>query len=454
MPKNVDKIVFFLITALLILGLTFGAGLYSGAKGNFAYRALFDLRRTVLLVFRERDNIVGGRPTDFLQPSRGPGSGVTINKKPNDGSLIFISGFFDGENELRLVRRDGTPVAKWRVPYSKYFPDTSFLVRPPQTDRNIDTHGALMLADGSIVFNYDYGGTVKLDRCGGTDWTLEHTTHHSIEVSERGGYLAVGRNYIRRDDFGMFPPLTRSAKNVGFFMEDLVIKMSDEGEIEYRKSIPEILFDSGLETLLTANGYNFVDNGFVDAEITHVNKIAELSFADAGSFPDFEAGDLLISLRNYNLLFVVDPDSWQVKWNQTGPWRRQHDPEFNADGTISVFNNNTYQLGRGTTDTTILTDPRISNIIKVDPSTGQSEIIYGQQKGEEFYSVVRGKFEPVDGGGLLITEFEAGRIFETNADREIVWEYINRYDEDEVLELTEARIYPSAYFDVQDWTCP
>ena len=58
----------------------------------------------------------------------------------------------------------------------------------------------------------------------------------------------------------------------------------------------------------------------------------------------------MISLRNYNLLFVVDPDTWKVKWYQIGPWRRQHDPEFNGDGTITVFNNNTYRLDLGPND--------------------------------------------------------------------------------------------------------
>ena len=33
-------------------------------------------------------------------------------------------------------------------------------------------------------------------------------------------------------------------------------------------------------------------------------------------------------------------------------------------------------------------------------------------------------------------------------------EYINRYDEDEIAELTEARLYPADFFDVPDWSCP
>ena len=30
---------------------------------------------------------------------------------------------------------------------------------------------------------------------------------------------------------------------------------------------------------------------------------------------------------------------------------------------------------------------------------------------------------------------------------------MNRYDEDEVAEISEARVYPAAYFTVHDWAC-
>ncbi len=56
-------------------------------------------------------------------------------------------------------------------------------------------------------------------------------------------------------------------------------------------------------------------------------------------------------------------------------------------------------------------------------------------------------------GGLLITEFEGGRVLETDTTGQVVWEYINRYKQDEVAELTEARVYPANYFNVMNWSC-
>ncbi|WP_420587389.1 arylsulfotransferase family protein [Ruegeria sp.] len=454
MLKHLDKIAFFVALPLLVVGLAFGAGMYSGLKKNFAYKSVKQFKENMFLVFDERENWVpGGRPIHFLQPARNPGSEVTVNERQNDGNLIFISGFFGDGNELRLIQRDGTLMARWPVRFSDHFPDTSHIENPPATDHNIDTHGALILPDGSVVFNYDYGGTVKLSRCGEVVWTLAHPTHHSIEVAEGGGFWAPGRHYLRPPEYDRFWPMTRPGPGK-YFLEDLVLKMSDDGEIVIQKSVPEILFENGLDALLTATGYSFGHGTDRDAELVHVNKIEELPAAYADSFPEFEAGDLLLSLRTYNLLFVVDPDTWKVKWHQTGPWRRQHDPEFDADGTFSVFNNNTYQLDYLPDDSIDLDAPLVGNILRVDPSHGTTSVAFGDREGEEFGTVVRGKHEITGDGGYLITEFEAGRIFETDADRRIVWEYVNRYDEDEVLEVTEARLYPASYFATDTWACP
>jgi hypothetical protein len=35
----------------------------------------------------------------------------------------------------------------------------------------------------------------------------------------------------------------------------------------------------------------------------------------------------------------------------------------------------------------------------------------------------------------------------------VVWEYLNRYDADDVAEIGEARRYSADYFHVKDWSC-
>ena len=168
----------------------------------------------------------------------------------------------------------------------------------------------------------------------------------------------------------------------------------------------------------------------------------------------FAPGDLLLSIRGQNALLVVDPTDQRIKWWNIGPWIRQHDPEFKAGGTISVFNNNSYGSVLATafarSDPSI---PRVSNILEMDPATRRSKIVYGDVKRQEMLSVIRGKHELTARGGLLITEFDGGRVFQTDSNGRLVWQFINRYDGDEVAEITEARVYPPGYFEVLDWSC-
>ncbi|MCA8879231.1 MAG: hypothetical protein KDA73_04565 [Rhodobacteraceae bacterium] len=438
-----------------VIGLTsaFAIGLYSGYKQNGLFQAADFAKRSLITTFREAPDLVqSGPPVHFLQPSRKPGEGVTVNARPDDGRLILMTGFFDGGNALRLIRRDGTIVAEWPVSYTTLFPDPDYLNHPPTTDWNVDLHGAVIDPDGSVVFNFEYSGAVKLSRCGDVLWKLREPTHHSVERAESGGYWIAGQNFFVDDPERRFDPITRLSDGEPYG-EALALHVSEDGQVLQRISIPEMLFKNGLKPLLTAGGFSFVHGAHWEHELVHLNKIAELPTSYAAAFPEFEPGDLLLSMRMQNLLLVFDPDTQRVKWHQTGPWQRQHDPEFNADGTITVFNNNTYKvdmLPGGRSDPAL---PRVSNITRVDPRTGQTEVAYGQKPGQEMLSIIRGKQESMPGGGFLITEFEAGRAFEVDADGRLVWEYLNRYDADRVLEITEARSYPADYFSVTDWSC-
>ncbi len=191
-----------------------------------------------------------------------------------------------------------------------------------------------------------------------------------------------------------------------------------------------------------------------DEEILHLNKIEELTSDVAGDFPIFAAGDLALSIRELNMVMVVDPVDGRVKWWQIGPWLRQHDPEFKAGGTIVVFNNNIYETAFGESHSkSHVSIPRVSNVVEIDPISRDYQIIYGNRNGQEMLTVWRGKLDLTPNGGLIITEFEGGRVFEIDLGGNVIWEYINRYNQEEVAEISEARVYPDSYFSVSDWSC-
>ena len=455
---NIDRLAkwaFYAVVVTLLGGLPFLFGLYSGGHRNFAFvfvkeqvdkveRAFDDVMETDLL-----------KPGNFLQPARYQGSGVTLNLASDKGEYLLLSGFFGEDSGLQLIRRDGALVNKWVVRYSEVFADSAYLADPPNTDWNVDIDGSLAMPDGSVVFNFDYVGLARIDRCGKVMWTVRHQTHHSVEFAERGGFWVPGENMVTDAGATRYPPFEAP------FADSTIMLVSENGAVLREISVPGLFYENGLEALLTSAPAYYEPRGknAWNREIVHLNKIAELSSELAEEFPQFEAGDLLLSMRNSNLLMVVDPDTEKVRWWQIGPWLRQHDPEFNAGGTIILFNNNVYLnaipggYSGNTTKLTPLSVPRVSNILEVDPETGLSRKLFGESPGQEMLSVTRGKVDLTPGGGLLVTEFDGGRVFETDSQGQVVWQYINRYNDDEVAEISEARLYPAGYFQVSDWSC-
>ncbi|MFN0113270.1 MAG: arylsulfotransferase family protein [Paracoccaceae bacterium] len=456
-PRNSALPVPFWLACLVLAAVaSFALGIWSELAQNAVYRfAANFLATTSGVASQVRNNTT--RPAVYLQPVRKPGEGVTVNAVGNDGELVLMASFWDGQTGLRLMRRDGTVVAKWPVLHSQDFPDKSaFGETAPQTDRNVDLHGAVINPDGSVVFNYEYAGTVKLSRCGKVEWSLAEPTHHSVETTEKGGYWIPGRRFIANGSANpdeQFVPFTL-AEHEGPVLDDLILRVSDDGTVLERKSVMRIFYDSGLKALMTGTGDSFRPDRPSRPELVHLNKIAELPASMAAAFPMFKAGDLLISLRQHNMIAVIDPVTWRVKWYKTGPYLRQHDPHWRPDGSIALFNNNIFRTSLGPEDTFIPGTPEVSEVMGLDPATGRTWTTWGNRPGQEMVSVIRGAIDPSPHGGYLVTEFEGGRAFEFDASGRIVWEYINRYDEASVAEITTARLYSESWFTVKDWTCP
>ena len=450
--ERLSKRIFITALAFVFLSAAF---LY----GAFAYRSdlppIPQLRVAYDILAGVAEADVLGHPRQHhLQPSRGQGNGVTVNNMPNDGALVFMAGFFDDENQIRLIERDGTVVKKWSLDYFKHFPDSSNRVCDVASPLRVDTHGAHVTPRGEVIFNYEYCGSVKLDLCGNLLWRINKPTHHSIVPAETGGYWLLGRDrWLASEHPDRFPPFSTSATEQ-YILEDTLLRVSRTGKVMEEHSIPQLMRDNGFEALLTATGDSFGVKSFGmkkaahRVELVHANKVAELPSAIADAFPLFAAGDIAVSMRGLNLVMVLDPITKTVKWHQTGPWLRQHDPEFRADGRLSIFNNNVYRTAY-VGDQTVPGTPPTTNIIAVDPVSREIEVIFGERPGQEMLSVIRGQHEIVSNNRLLITEFDAGRVREVDADGRILWEYVNFYNENFVGEISNAAVFPAEYFQVE-----
>ncbi|WP_375687573.1 arylsulfotransferase family protein [Pseudooceanicola sp. LIPI14-2-Ac024] len=443
-----SRYVFFL--SLAIVG--FVAAFMLGA---FAYRGNhFPIPQIKMAQETLKENFDPAEDPTFkhLQPARGQGSGVTRNTVPDADSLVMMAGFFDGENQVRIVRRDGSLVWKWSMDYFDHFPDLANRVCDVASPLRVDTHGAHVTPQGEVLVNYEYCGTVKVDQCSDVIWRIESPTHHSLVPAEAGGYWILGRKkWAAREAPDRFPPFSTPA-NDDLILEDTLMRISEDGEVLDEISIPIVLLENDLMAPVTSGRVEFLKFRPGRTELLHANQATELPSALADAFPLFEAGDIAISIRDLNFVFVMDPDTHEVKWHQTGPWLRQHDAEFRTDGRLSMFNNNTYRNAYRN-ERTNLKYPFTTNIIAIDPVSGETEVLFGERPGEEMLSVIRGQHENLDGNGLLITEFDAGRVLEVDGAGEVVWEYVNAYDDKNVGEIRNAVVLPGDYFETELGPC-
>ena len=216
------KILFFGASALLI----FCYGVAVGTFEIFPYRPLRFVADSVKQVYEERSNLARTRPVHFLNRAAYAGEGLT--RGPSERTvpgLTLVSGFFTDSSEIRLLRLDGSIVRRWPAKFFDFFPDPQHIhpaTRIPATNWNTDIHGVLALPDGSVVFNFEFGGTVKLDRCGAVVWTLPEMTHHSIERSADGGFWIPSRRYAETES--PFPPIPAP------HYEDTLLKVSADGK--------------------------------------------------------------------------------------------------------------------------------------------------------------------------------------------------------------------------------
>lgn len=227
--------------------------------------------------------------------------------------------FFDGNPGLKLIRRDGTTVAQWTARVYDLPAEQAHEAGFPKSNWNIDLHGSCIGPDGSVLFNFEVQALMNLTRCGEIDWSLSARTHHTVEPAAAGGYWVGGRRVRQQADDPSYYPVVNSHRSRGRIADDLVLRVNQQGKTVEAKSLFDILMDNGFEPVLTAIGTSLDDTTLEDNEVLHLNKIVELGADLAPAFPDFAAGDLLISVRDYNLVRVVAPGTWRVKWHSVHP---------------------------------------------------------------------------------------------------------------------------------------
>lgn len=161
----------------------------------------------------------------------------------------------------------------------------------------------------------------------------------------------------------------------------------------------------------------------IDAgDATHVNSVQELPpnpWFDAGD-ARFRPGNLLVSARNLNLVFVIDKESGEVVRTFDERLDLQHEaqmipPGLPGHGDVLILSNG-YRGKYGY---------RRSTILEVRPTSG--EIVW-EYAADGFFTPTSGVEQPLPNGNLLVTSTRGGRAFEITRGGEIVWQWAPPFD--------------------------
>jgi hypothetical protein len=290
-----------------------------------------------------------------------------------------------------LYRADGELLHTWRLSYWTLDPDGPL-------NGGDAPHAFWILPDGSFMVSFDWGDVMaRVDPCGRPVWTKTGTYHHSLEPADDGTFWTWrgdGSAHGHRQFMVNFDPATGNT-----------LREIELADVIRKAGPPAITFGVPAD-------FQFRDSTADDQvnDIFHPNDVEPLHAALAGKFPGFAPGDLLISLREVNLVAVIDPHHLSVKWQQQGPWYHQHDPDFLSDGTISVFDNKE--------------ERDRSEIVKIDPSTRQisNELRDG---GTRFYTASMGTHQYLPNGNVLVVVPDEGRVLELSPGGHRVLEFNN-----------------------------
>ena len=334
--------------------------------------------------------------------------------------------------EAFLIDMDGTPVHRWTFwPQRRINPDYAFL-----------------LADGDLLIIHEYAELKRIGWDSQVLWQKAIRAHHDVLPAPDGTLWVIARTLkAYRDRRVWFDDLVhldrqgqelerwstfehlealRRALDTRSFLDTVLDSISSGTPGRPAVGSPDTSSAAGGERyngeLPNAPTGHSRDSAGVrslagsrprELDYFHINTVGLLPDTPLGRSDDrFEAGNLLLCLRNVNQIAVLDPETGRIRWAWgEGEVEWPHHPTMLADGRILLFDNG---VRRG-----------FSRVVELDPRSGEIVWEYRAEPAETFYSYGRGSAQRLDNGNTLICESDRGRVFEVTPRGETVWTWWN-----------------------------
>jgi len=327
--------------------------------------------------------------------------GVVLNRHAQSDQAYNIY-TDDGFPDAYLIDMSGKTVHTWSDGRSRW-------------------HHVEMLENGDLLGIVTGQSIVRLDWDSNVKWSKKIPAHHDLDVAENNDIFTL----IKKDElvFKSGSPLP--------IINDYLVVLSPDGKVKNNYSLLDIIREKlpsdlsgqvyrwwlrryfpwrNLLKTLRINMLKLIGvEGCCYYDVFHTNTIEIIDRDIEGLC---EKGNLLICVRELDLVGILDPEKEELIWSWgPGVLDRPHNPTLLENGNILVFDN-----GKRRT---------YSRIIELNPLTEQIVWSYESRPPEQFHSKVRGSCQRLPNGNTLITESNKGRVFEVTPDGDIVWEFYN-----------------------------
>jgi len=330
---------------------------------------------------------------------------VTVHRRDavQAGFNLVVSGHAP---EAALLDMDGRILHRWRRAFHEVWPRSK---KKNGLRKRRYWRRAHLLPNGDLLAIFEGLGLIKLDRNSNLLWAYDGAAHHDLFVLEDGTISVLTRE--RRIN-----PIVSESDPID---EDYITFLDADGKELRRVSLLEAVANSEyaawLEHMVRREG-----------DVFHTNTLEVLDGRLAAVSDAFRAGNVLVSMPMLRAIAVVDLEVERVVWGLRGGFRFQHQPTVLDNGRILLFDN--------------LGTPKRSSVLEIDPATGEVLWRYREDRPGAFYSFCCGSNQRFPNGNTLVTESDAGRAFEIDTDREIVWEYLNPHRVPDPIKKGQERI--------------
>jgi hypothetical protein len=322
------------------------------------------------------------------RPASGAG-GVSLHDPARSfaGLNLYTSGHAPA---AFLVDMRGELVHRWEIAYRDAFPDAPADALARAGTRYL--RRVHLFENGDLLAVFDYFGLVKVDRDSRLLWARAIPVHHDV-------FADGERIYALGEEIHEVPRL-RPGRRV---REDEIWILDARGEEIRRVSL--------LRALERSRWAHWLAEVPAHDDLFHTNTIQILDGAHADRLPAFRRGNALVSIRNLDLVAVVDLDREEVVWAARGGWRLQHEPSLLANGRILLFDN----LGLR----------RRSRVLEVDPRSGSVAWSWAGEEPGGFASEGMGAAQRLANGNTIVTDSFGGRVYEVEPGGAVVWRFDN-----------------------------